>query len=218
MKKFACVIVAIGLILAALAMLTRMLWPANDSGPSATVQASAGATTDTTADVTADATASISPAANRHGRIVRGAYLAKAGNCMECHTPRGSPAYAGGRAIHTPFGAIMAPNITSDQVTGIGNWSADDFWRALHNGTSKDGRLLYPAFPYTNYTKTTRDDADAMYAFFQTVPAVSRINLAHQLRFPYNQQIALAAWRALYFRPGVWRDDSGQSIAWNRGA
>ena len=207
MKKSAraiAIIVAIGFTLAALTILARMLWPADDIGPPATVQANADA--------------SINPAADRDDRIVRGAYLAKAGNCMECHTPRGSPAYAGGRAIHTPFGAVMAPNITSDRVTGIGNWSADDFWRALHNGKSKDGRLLYPAFPYTSYTKTTRADADAMYAFFQTVPAISRDNLPHQLRFPYDQQIALAAWRALYFRPGVWRDDSGQSVAWNRGA
>lgn len=204
MKKFTYLIIFIGLVLAALTTLVNTLSPADDLGPPVT--------TDATADVTLVA------AINGADRIMRGAYLAKAGNCMECHTPRGSPDYAGGRAIHTPFGAVMAPNITSDQITGIGSWSADDFWRALHNGKSKDGRLLYPAFPYTNYTKTTRDDADAMYAFFQTVPAVSRVNLPHQLRFPYNQQIALAAWRALYFRPGVWRDDSGQSIRWNRGA
>jgi len=151
-------------------------------------------------------------------RVSRGAYLAQAGDCLACHTTRGGQAYAGGRALQTPFGSVLSPNITADRATGIGMWSADDFWRALHNGKSRDGRLLYPAFPYTNYTRITRDDADALYAYFQTVPAVSQANQAHQLRFPYNLQISLAAWRALYFKPAVFRADTGQSVDWNRGA
>lgn len=151
-------------------------------------------------------------------RVARGAYLAQAGDCLACHTTRGGQAYAGGRVLQTPFGGVLSPNITADRSTGIGMWSADDFWRALHNGKSRDGRLLYPAFPYTNYTRITRDDADALYAYFQTVPAVNQPNQPHQLRFPYNQQIALAVWRALYFKPAVFREETGQSIAWNRGA
>lgn len=158
-----------------------------------------------------------SAALNRVDLVARGAYLAKAGDCIACHTPRGSADYAGGRAIETPFGTIMSPNITSSQEHGIGNWSSDDFWRALHNGKSKDGRLLYPAFPYTNYTKISRTDSDALHAFFQSVPAAPKANLPHRLRFPYNQQVALAAWRALYFRPAVWHDQGDQSIEWNRG-
>jgi mono/diheme cytochrome c family protein len=150
--------------------------------------------------------------------VARGAYLAKAGDCMACHTVRGGLAYAGGLEMQTPFGAVLTPNITPDRQHGIGNWTADDFWRALHNGKSRNGRLLYPAFPYTDYTRVTRADADALYAYLRTVPPQAQPNSPHRLRFPYNQQLALAAWRALYFQPGVYREDSKQSIEWNRGA
>lgn len=151
-------------------------------------------------------------------RVARGAYLAKAGDCMACHTPRGGAPYAGGRALQTPFGSVMSPNITPDRETGIGQWNADDFWRALHNGKSRGGRLLYPAFPYTSYTHITRDDSDALFAYFQSLPPVKQASLPHRLRFPYNQQIGLAFWRALYFRPAAFRADTGQSVDWNRGA
>ena len=151
-------------------------------------------------------------------RIARGAYLAKAGDCMSCHTARGGQPYAGGRALQTPFGAVIAPNLTADRNTGIGAWSADDFWRALHHGQSRDGRLLYPAFPYTNYTRTTRDDADALFAYLQSLPPVIQAKQPHQLRFPYNLQIALAAWRVLYFKPETFQPETGQSVDWNRGA
>ncbi|SHG64996.1 c-type cytochrome [Massilia sp. CF038] len=156
--------------------------------------------------------------ADRAAQITRGAYLAKAGNCMGCHTANGGQPYAGGRALETPFGVMYAPNLTADAATGIGSWSADDFWRALHNGKSKDGRFLYPAFPYPNYTKVTRADADAMFAWFGTVPAVRQPNRAHALRFPYNQRALLAFWRALYFTPGEFVPEPGQSVLWNRGA
>lgn len=164
--------------------------------------------------------ASSSPAAYAAtpANIARGAYLAKAGDCMACHTARGGAPYAGGRTLDTPFGQLIAPNITSDRQHGIGGWTADQFWNALHNGISRDGRLLYPAFPYTNYTKVTRDDADALYAFMQSVPAQATPNRAHALRFPYNQQFSLAAWRLLYFKPEVFAASSGQNAAWNRGA
>jgi mono/diheme cytochrome c family protein len=150
--------------------------------------------------------------------LARGAYLARAGDCMACHTARGGPAYAGGRALATPFGEVFAPNLTPDRETGIGAWSADDFWRALHNGKSRDGRLLYPAFPYTNYTRVTRADADALYAFLHSLPAVKQANTAHTLRFPYNQQIMLAGWRLLYFKPEVFQPTPTEPAAWNRGA
>ncbi len=164
--------------------------------------------------------ASSSPAAfaATPANIARGAYLAKAGDCMACHTARGGAPYAGGRTLDTPFGQLIAPNITSDRQHGIGGWTADQFWNALHNGISRDGRLLYPAFPYTNYTKVTRDDADALYAFMQSVPAQATPNRPHALRFPYNQQFSLAAWRLLYFTPEVFSASTGQSAAWNRGA
>lgn len=150
--------------------------------------------------------------------IVQGEYLARAGNCLGCHTARGGAAYAGGRVIQSEFGDFVAPNITPDKDTGIGNWSADDFWRALHNGKSKNGRMLYPAFPYPNYSAVTRADSDAMFAYFKTVSAVQRENQPHNLRFPYNQVFLLAFWRALYFRPAVYQEQPQQSAVWNRGA
>lgn len=156
--------------------------------------------------------------ANTADFVARGAYLARAGNCMGCHTARGGAEYAGGRAIQTPFGAIPAPNITPDRDTGIGSWSADDFWRALHNGKSKDGKLLYPAFPYPNYTRVTRADSDAMYAYFRTVAPVRQENREPELRFPFNHRVLLVGWRALYFRPGVHEDEPKQNAQWNRGA
>jgi len=164
-------------------------------------------------DGTGPAAAQSEPAA----LVERGRYLARAGNCMACHTARGGPAYAGGTPIPTPFGTLYGPNITPDARTGIGTWSADDFWQALHNGKSRDGSLLYPAFPYTEYTRMTRADADALYAFLRTVEPVSQPSRPPELRFPYDQRPLLAAWRALYFRPGVQQDDPGQSLQWNRG-
>ena len=151
-------------------------------------------------------------------QLSRGAYLALAGNCMGCHTAPGGAPYAGGRGVPTPFGTVMAPNITPDEKTGIGAWSADDFWRALHNGRSRDGRLLYPAFPYPNYTRVTREDADAIHAYLRLVPAVEQAKQPHELRFPFNQQAALAVWRALYFRPGQHQADPGRSPEADRGA
>lgn len=158
------------------------------------------------------------PVANAAEQVARGRYLARGGDCMACHTARGGKEYAGGRAIRTPFGDIFSPNITPDAATGIGRWTSDDFWRALHNGKSKDGSFLYPAFPYPNYTKVTRSDSDAIFAYFKTVEPVRQPNREHELRFPYNQRILLAGWRALYFRPGVYRPEPARTAQWNRGA
>jgi mono/diheme cytochrome c family protein len=151
-------------------------------------------------------------------QIARGAYLAQAGSCMGCHTARGGAAYAGGRGLPTPFGTVYASNLTPDVQTGIGSWSRAHFWRALHNGRSRDGRLLYPAFPYTNYTSVTREDADALYAYLMSLAPVVQENRKQELRFPFNQQAALAVWRALYFRPGQYKPDAARSAEWNRGA
>jgi mono/diheme cytochrome c family protein len=112
---------------------------------------------------------------------------------------------------------VYGPNITPDQDTGIGAWSADDFWRALHDGKSKDGSFLYPAFPYTEYTRSTRADADAIFAYLKTIAPIHQPNRPLELAFPYNQRILMAVWRALYFRPGVQRPDAQQSPSWNRG-
>jgi mono/diheme cytochrome c family protein len=150
--------------------------------------------------------------------IARGADLARAGNCAACHTDRGGPAYAGGRAISTPFGTIYAGNLTPDPATGLGRWTAAEFWRALHHGRSRDGRLLYPAFPYPNFTLVTRADADALLAYLRSLAPVVRANLAPALRWPCSSQVALAIWRALYFTPASFQPDARLSAEWNRGA
>ena len=165
-----------------------------------------------------DVTAPPAAATRTADLVERGAYLARAGNCMACHTARGGAPYAGGRGIETPFGTVYTSNLTPDQATGIGSWTAAHFWRALHNGRSQDGRLLYPAFPYTSYTQVTRADANALFAYLQSLTPVAQANTAHTLRWPYRTQAALAIWRALYFSPGAHRDDTGQSAVWNRGA
>jgi mono/diheme cytochrome c family protein len=150
--------------------------------------------------------------------VARGEYLARAGNCLGCHTSRGGEPYAGGRAIDTPFGTVYSSNLTPDMATGLGGWTPAHFWRALHNGRSRDGRLLYPAFPYTNYTVVTRQDADALYAYLRSLKPVPQANRSHGLRFPFNTQPALAVWRALYFSPSRLQNDATKSPEWNRGA
>ena len=150
--------------------------------------------------------------------IARGEYLARAGDCVACHTvPAGKP-FAGGRAMATPFGDLFVPNITADDSTGIGLWTADEFYRMMHTGVSRDGTLLYPAMPFASYTKVTREDSDAIFAYLQSVPPVQQKNRPHTLRFPYNQRDLLLGWRALYFKEGEFKADDKQSVQWNRGA
>ena len=148
----------------------------------------------------------------------RGAYLAQVGNCAACHTARGGLPFAGGKNIDTPFGSVVTSNITPDRLTGIGAWTAADFWQAMHHGRSKDGRLLYPAFPYTEYTRITRDDTDAMFAHLISVQPVQQANRPHALQFPYNTQAALAVWRALFFSPELFVPLKTASDEWNQGA
>ncbi len=150
--------------------------------------------------------------------IQRGAYLARVGNCLACHSQQGGAAYAGGRAIATPFGPIFSSNLTPDKTTGLGGWSKSDFWQAMHHGQSRSGRLLYPAFPYPNFTHITRQDADALFVFLQELPAVAAPAPPNQLGWPYNTQWALWIWRTLFFTPGAPPVDSQKSAAWNRGA
>ncbi len=159
-----------------------------------------------------------SPVADHSAQLRRGEYLARAGNCLTCHTARGGKPLAGGRVMPTPFGALVTPNITPDRETGIGQWSANEFWRAMHNGRGRNGEFLYPAFPYPNYTRVTRADSDAIHAWLLSQTPVHQPNAPHHLRFPYDQRWLLAYWRTLYFRPGVWQDDARHDATWNRGA
>lgn len=133
--------------------------------------------------------------------IERGRYLSVLGNCQACHTARGGAPFAGGYALSTPFGTVYGSNLTPGN-SGLGPWSADDFWRAMHHGQGPDGRWLNPAFPYNNTTWITREDSDALYAYFRSLPPAEEAVPEHDISWPYNTQLALKAWRTLYFSPG----------------
>jgi mono/diheme cytochrome c family protein len=150
--------------------------------------------------------------------IKRGEYLAFVGDCVACHTVHGGPPFAGGFAMPTPFGTLYSPNITPDTQWGIGNWSADDFYKMLHTGRSRDGTLLYPAMPFPAYTKVTRQDSDAIFAFLSSLKPVHQANRENELRFPYNNRSLLIGWRTLYFNEGEFKPDPKENAEWNRGA
>ncbi len=156
--------------------------------------------------------------ADEAAAAARGAVVARAGNCAGCHTARGGARYAGGRPLPTPFGTVYSANLTPDDATGLGRWRADDLRRALHDGRSRDGRLLVPACPFDSFTRIGADDVAALYAFLRRLPPVALPQQPHALRFPYGTQAALVAWRALFFRAGRFEPDPARSAAWNRGA
>jgi mono/diheme cytochrome c family protein len=158
------------------------------------------------------------PSADQAELIKRGEYLARAGDCIACHTVRGGKTFAGGLPMLTPFGTLFTPNITPDDQYGIGKWTSDDFYRSLHNGRSKDGSLLYPAMPFTAYTKVTRADSDAIFAFMRSVTPVNEPSRPHELRFPFNNRNLLIGWRTLFFSEGEYKPDPTKSVEWNRGA
>ena len=148
----------------------------------------------------AKATAASVPATTQ---VERGAYLALLGNCAACHTARGGTPFAGGKRLDTDFGKLYSSNLTPHPSRGIGAWSTEDFWQALHEGKSRNGRLLYPAFPYTHYTHVARADSDAIFTYLRTLTPSDRANTTLELRWPYNTQWALWMWRWLYFKPAA---------------
>jgi len=150
--------------------------------------------------------------------INAGEYLARASDCVACHSAPGGAEFAGGRAMATPFGNLYVPNITPDEETGIGRWTGDEFYRMMHTGISRDGTLLYPAMPFASYTKMTRADSDAIFAYLMSVPPVRQPNRPHELRFPFNNRDLLIGWRTLYFKEGEYEPDPQQNAEWNRGA
>ena len=152
-------------------------------------------------------------------QIEKGRYLATAADCVACHTiPDGGKPFAGGRAIETPFGNITSPNITPDAETGIGSWTEDQFDKAVRSGVRPDGARLYPAMPYTSYTKMSRDDVVAIRAYLGTVDPVRHPVGANALPFPFNIRAAMRVWDALYFRPGAFKPDLNKAAELNRGA
>ena len=148
----------------------------------------------------------------------RGRYIAVAGNCISCHTSEGGEVFAGGLAFHTPFGKIYSTNITPDRKTGIGGWTQEQFARAVREGVRPDGAHLYPAFPYTAYTKLSDEDVAALYAYFMTLKPVNAPARENELGFPYNQRWALGGWKMLFFDEGRFQPTASRSAEWNRGA
>jgi len=153
------------------------------------------------------------------GEVEHGRYLTIVADCGSCHTLPGSGhELAGGRPIETPFGTLLAPNITPDAETGIGAWTDDEFVNALTKGTGRNGIQLYPAMPYTYYTRLTRDDALAIRAYLNTIPAVHNTVKSNQLPFPFNMRWTMAIWNELFFRAQTFAPDPHKSAQWNRGA
>jgi mono/diheme cytochrome c family protein len=150
--------------------------------------------------------------------VERGAYLARAADCMVCHTTQGGKEYAGGLGFKLPFGMLYSTNITPDKETGIGNYTDQDFLNALHNGTRRDGARLYPAMPYTSYTYITDADGLAIKAYLFSLPPVRAAPPANTLTFPFNQRWAMIFWSALFNPDTRFEPDTSKSPEWNRGA
>ena len=158
------------------------------------------------------------PAESSHAAIEKGRNLVMAGDCAACHTADGGQPFAGGRAVPTPFGTIYSTNITPDPNTGIGTWSADDLYRAMHEGVNREGEHLYPAFPYPWYTKVTRADSDAIKAYLDTLAPVHQPPRPNKLPWPLTLREGMAAWNAAFFHPGTYVRNARKTDAWNEGA
>ncbi len=171
-----------------------------------------------------DHAAPIAPAADQQPatqlspaeQIARGRYLVRAADCAACHTSAQGAPFAGGVVLASPFGTFYGTNITPDKDHGIGKWSADDFYKALHDGVTPD-KHLYPAMPYTSYRGLSRGDTDAMYAYLMQLKPAAVANRPHDLRFPYNMRIALIGWNLLFLRDQLPDASQGQTPAWQRG-
>jgi mono/diheme cytochrome c family protein len=151
-------------------------------------------------------------------QIRRGRYLAIASDCVSCHTRVGGKWFAGGLGLQTPFGTIYSPNLTPDRATGLGAWTSEEFYRALHEGKGVGGKRLYPAMPYPHLTVLTRADSEAIFAFLKTLPPESYTEPANRLPFPLNIRLMMIGWNAINFAPHDFATDPAKSDAWNRGA
>jgi mono/diheme cytochrome c family protein len=164
------------------------------------------------------AISSFLPANAQPPLVERGENLARLGDCVACHTADGGELNAGGGRINTPFGYMLAPNITPDPETGIGKWTEAEFYRAMHEGINRRGEEMFPTMPYDFYTKVTREDVSAIFAYLRTVRPVHNQVQVNHLHFPFNLRVTMLAWRELYFTPGTFVPDPVRSAAWNRGA
>jgi mono/diheme cytochrome c family protein len=149
--------------------------------------------------------------------VSRGEYLARAADCVACHTAQGSTPYAGGRPFALPFGTIFATNITPDDETGIGQWSDEEFLRAVREGVGPHGRL-YPAMPYTSYAQMSRDDVLSIRQYLATLPSVHAPTPTNTLSFPFSQRWGMIAWNMFFFHEQRFTPEKTKSATWNRGA
>ncbi len=150
--------------------------------------------------------------------LERGRYLTNAGDCAACHTADDGQPFAGGRAVPTPFGTIYSTNITPDTETGIGRWSNEEFYKAMHEGVGRGGKRFYPAFPYPWYTKVGVDDVRAIKAYLDALLPVKQKDKSSELPWPLSVRAVMAGWNALYFHEGAFRTNPEKSAQWNRGA
>ncbi len=150
--------------------------------------------------------------------VDQGRYLFHAGLCAGCHTAKEGPPLAGGRPIESPYGTFYASNITPDPDYGIGSWTNEDFVRAMSEGVSPEGHHYYPAFPYTSFTKLTREDMLAIKAYLDTVEPVAQPNRPHDLVWYAGWRWPLGIWKALFFEPGPFAPEPARGDSWNRGA
>ncbi len=154
------------------------------------------------------------------GDVAKGAYLARASSCFACHTntKENGAVFAGGEAMKTPFGTFYAPNITTNKIDGIGNWTLDNFSNALVHGVNPEGKNYYPVFLYPNYTSMSDQDIIDLWEAFKTVPAVSGKAPEHDLKFPFQYRFLLSAWKKLFFKSEIYKPNPEKSDQWNRGA
>ena len=178
----------------------------------------AGASTVALADYKDANPTGVSASLAKASLVERGAYLARAADCMACHTKPGGKDFAGGLGFKLPFGTLYATNITPDKDTGIGNYSDADFLNAVRRGIRHDGARLYPAMPYTSYSYMTDDDALAIKAYLFSLPPVHEPTPANTLAFPFDQRWSMIFWSALFNRDTRFAPDTSKSPEWNRGA
>jgi len=160
---------------------------------------------------------SAAPDSSKLDLVKQGEYLSKASDCEVCHTSSAGMTFAGGLAFKTPFGVIYSSNITPDKATGIGNWTEQQFSNALKHGIRADGQNLYPAMPYTSYSKLTDANIHAMYAYFMSLKGINHNPPKNEMGFPYNQRLALKGWNLINFHYKPFEEDPSHSAVWNRG-
>jgi mono/diheme cytochrome c family protein len=161
-------------------------------------------------------TESVGPIKTSSEQVTRGRYLAHAADCVACHTSTGGAPFAGGVKLESQFGTFYGTNITPDPKYGIGKWSADEFYGALHDGVTPRGKL-YPAMPYTSYRQMSREDSDAIYAYLMTQKPAAVPNVEPDLKFPYNMRFAVRFWNMLFLKDALPDASKGQSADWTRG-